>query len=70
MHFACCIRKIKLHFNFHLGSNPQKMKSEDLKKTLLTSKLELYLGINIECCIWSTALYGAETWTLWKVDQK
>jgi hypothetical protein len=22
------------------------------------------------CCIWSTALYGAETWTLWRVDQR
>jgi hypothetical protein len=24
----------------------------------------------VKCHIWSTALYGAETWTLWKVDQK
>jgi len=23
----------------------------------------------VKCCIWSVALYGAETWTLWKVDQ-
>ena len=22
----------------------------------------------VECCIWSIALYGAETWTLRKVD--
>ena len=24
----------------------------------------------VKCYIWSTALYGAETWTLWAVDQK
>jgi len=24
----------------------------------------------VKCCIWSTALYGAETWTLRAVDQK
>jgi hypothetical protein len=24
----------------------------------------------VKCYIWSIALYGAETWTLWSVDQK
>jgi hypothetical protein len=24
----------------------------------------------VKCYIWSIALYGAETWTLWAVDQK
>ena len=24
----------------------------------------------MKCYIWSIALYGAETWTLWAVDQK
>jgi hypothetical protein len=24
----------------------------------------------VECYIWSTASYDAETWTLWKVDEK
>jgi hypothetical protein len=24
----------------------------------------------VKCCIWNIALYGAETWTLRKVDQK
>jgi hypothetical protein len=33
------------------------------KKTLFASKL-------VTCYIWSIALYGAETWTLWKLDQK
>ena len=35
------------------------------KKTLFTSKQDLYLRKKIlKCNIWSTALYGAETWTL------
>jgi hypothetical protein len=41
------------------------------KKTLFTSKLDLYLRKKLlKCYIWSIALYDAETWTLWKVDQK
>jgi len=24
----------------------------------------------VKCYIWSVTLCGAETWTLWKVDQK
>ena len=38
---------------------------------LFTSKLDLNLGKKlVKCCIWSIALYGAETWTLEKVKQK
>jgi hypothetical protein len=41
------------------------------KKALLTSKLNLHLGkILIKCYAWNTASYGAESWTLRKVDQK
>jgi hypothetical protein len=41
------------------------------KKTLFTSKLALNLRKKlVKCYIWSIALYGAETWTLPKVDQK
>jgi hypothetical protein len=41
------------------------------KKTLFTSKLDLNLRKKlVKCCIWSTALYGAETWTLRAADQK
>jgi hypothetical protein len=41
------------------------------KKILFTSKLDLYLRKKVlKCNIWSIALYGAETWTLLKVDQK
>jgi hypothetical protein len=41
------------------------------KKTLFTSKLDLSLRKKlVKCYIWSIALYGAETWTLRKVDQK
>jgi hypothetical protein len=38
------------------------------KKSLFTSKLDLNLGKKlVKCCIWSIALYGAETLTLRKV---
>jgi hypothetical protein len=41
------------------------------KKNLFTSKLELNLRNKlVKGYIWSIALYGAETWTLRKVDQK
>jgi hypothetical protein len=41
------------------------------KKTLFTSKVDLNLRKKlVKYYIWSTALYGAETWTLRKVDQK
>jgi hypothetical protein len=41
------------------------------KKTLFTSTYSLNLRNKlVKCYIWSTALYGAETWTLRKVDQK
>jgi hypothetical protein len=39
------------------------------KKSLLTSKLDLIVRKKlVKCYIWSIALYGAETWTLLKVD--
>ena len=38
------------------------------KKTLFTSKMDINLRQKLaKCCIWSTALYGAETWTLVQV---
>ena len=41
------------------------------KKTVFTSKLDLNLKRKlVNCHIWSVALYGAETWTLWKVGHK
>jgi hypothetical protein len=41
------------------------------KKTLFASKLDLNLRKKlIKCCIWSIGLFGAETWTLQKVDWK
>jgi hypothetical protein len=40
------------------------------KKNLFTSKLDLNLRKKlVKCYIWSISLYGAETWTLRKVDQ-
>jgi len=41
------------------------------KRALFTSTLDLELRKKrVKCCIWSIALYGAETWTLRTVDQK
>ena len=41
------------------------------KKALFTSTLDLELRKKlVKCYIWSRALYGAETGTLWAVDQK
>ena len=41
------------------------------KKTQFTSQVDLNLREKlVKCYIWSRALYGAETWTLQKVDQK
>jgi hypothetical protein len=41
------------------------------KKTVFTSKRDLNLSKKlVKCYIWSIALYGAETWTLRKVDHK
>jgi hypothetical protein len=41
------------------------------KKALFNRRLDLNLRNNpVKCYIWSTALYGAGTWTLRKVDRK
>jgi hypothetical protein len=41
------------------------------KRALFTSTLILELRKKlVKCYVWSIALYGAETWTLWEVDQK
>jgi len=41
------------------------------KRALFSSTLDLKLRKKlVKCYIWSTALYGAETWTLRAVDQK
>jgi len=41
------------------------------KRALFTSTLDLESRKKlVKCYIWSIALYGAETWTLWAVDQK
>jgi hypothetical protein len=41
------------------------------KRALCTSKTHLELRKKlVKCYIWSIALYGAETWALWTVEQK
>jgi hypothetical protein len=60
---ARCTREIK--------SRVAMVKAAFNKKTLFTSRLALNLRKKLaKCYIWIIALYGAETWTLRKVDQK
>jgi hypothetical protein len=60
---AKCTREIKARIAM--------VKAAFNKKTLFTSKLDLELRKKlVKCYTWSIALYGAETWTLWKLDQK
>jgi len=41
------------------------------RKTLFTSKLDFNLSKEmVQCYILSIVLHGAETWALWRVDQK
>ena len=41
------------------------------KRALFTSTLDLELRKKlVKCCIWSIAIYGAETWMLRAVDEK
>jgi hypothetical protein len=41
------------------------------KVALFTGKMDWQMGKKlVKCYIWSTALYGAETWALRAVDQK
>jgi hypothetical protein len=62
---ARCTREIKSRIAMAEAAFNKK------KKTLFTSKLDLNLRKKlVKCYIWSIALYGAETWTLRKGDQK
>ena len=61
---ARCTRKIK-------STIVMANAAFNMKNTLFTRKLDLNLRKKlVKCFIWSIALYGAETWTLRKVDQK
>jgi hypothetical protein len=41
------------------------------KRALITSRMDLELIKKlVKCYIWSIALYGAETGTIWAVDKK
>jgi hypothetical protein len=61
--YARCTREITARFTM--------AKSAFNKKTLFTSKIDSELKKKlVKCYICSIALYGAETWTLRKVEQK
>jgi hypothetical protein len=62
--YARCTREIKSRI---------AMAKAELNKTKAHFTSRLYLNLMkklVKCCIWSTVLYGAETWTLRKVYQK
>jgi hypothetical protein len=49
----------------------QTASSFNKKMALFNGKMDLELRKKlVKCYIWSIALYGAETWTFWAVDQK
>jgi hypothetical protein len=59
--------------DIHVKLNPELpcQKQHCTRRRLFISKLDLNLRKKlVKCYIWSIALYGAETWTLRKVDQK
>jgi hypothetical protein len=57
-------RKIKMRIAVAKGTFNRKI-------SLLTSKLSIQLRKNlVRCYIWSIALYGSETWTARKLEQK
>jgi hypothetical protein len=61
---ATCTRDIKPRIATKIGAFNKN-------KTLFTTKLDFNLRKKfLKCYILSAALYGAETWTLRKVDQK
>jgi hypothetical protein len=59
-----------VHVKLNPGLPWQKQHSTRRRRFFVTSKLDLNLRKKLKCYISSIALYGAETWTLWKVDQK
>jgi hypothetical protein len=61
---ARCIREIKARI-------ATEKAAFNKKKVLFIRELDLELRKKlVKCYIWSIALYGAETWTLRKLDQK
>ena len=60
-----------VHVKLNAGL-PWKKTAFNRKKIFFSaSKLDLNLRMKlVKCYIWSIAFYGAETWTLRKVDQK
>jgi hypothetical protein len=62
-----------IHINRDIYKFRTTMAKEALnkKKVLFTRKMVLNLRKKqVECYIWSTALYGVESWSLRKIDQK
>ena len=60
--------------NEQLHSSYSYLVEQDIHKcsndNSLFSRSKFYYVHLVKCYIWSMALYGAETWTLWAADQK
>jgi hypothetical protein len=68
---ARCTREIKSRIAMAKAAVSKKKKKKKKKTALVTSQLDLNLRKKpVKCYVWGIALYGAETWTLRKVDQK
>jgi hypothetical protein len=69
-----CLGNLINYARYACDIKPRNVKAKaafNKKQALFTSKLDLNLRKKIvNCYIWSTALCGAETWTLRKVDWK
>jgi hypothetical protein len=69
--FNCLGSVITNDADVHVKLHPELPWQKQNSTRLFTSKLDLNLRKKlVKCYIWSIALYGAETWTLEKVDQK
>jgi len=59
-----------VHVKLNPGLSPSKA-AFNKKKALFTNRMDINFRKKLfPCYIWSTALYGAENWTLRKIEQK
>jgi len=65
------MQDVCVELNPGLPWQKQHSRRRKRRRRLFTSKLDLNLRKKlVKCYIWSIASYGAETWTLRRVDQK
>jgi hypothetical protein len=70
-YFGCMIKNYACFTSDTKVGIATKKPAFNRKKTLFAKKLDLNLRKTVvKCYIWSTALYGAETWARLKADEK